>query len=218
MNAEQAKFLADYLTRRHREGEFPATAQGAGGGEGRQPRLQARRQVAHARGSWRRTWRRPTSGSSTASSTAPSTGTPRARSRPRRSSRRVNDVVAFYKRDVSARAAALRALPGDKLTRTIGLLRHHAAAGGAGSSASPTTTACITAAAGRVPARHGLEGAAHLRRQRRRSDAGDGVAARVGCRFPISARSSSSSAVTTRSSRWRRPWIRTSRSPRSTAA
>ena len=88
--------------------------------------------------------------------------------RPRPQFKSVNDVVEFYKKTFPEKLKALRALPADKLARSARLLRHDADAARAVHRLRQQPQHPPPRPAGRVPARDGLEGAEHLRPERRR--------------------------------------------------
>ena len=192
MDAEQAKFLAETFDRICSRTEMRHHRQGARRGAGRATRTTSRTTSRGRRGSWRPTSLPRTSGSSTASSRASSTSTLRPPRRPKASSQTVNDVVDVLQEDVSGQAAQSCARsPTRSLTRTVdffGMMQQPAAGFlrlAEQSQHPPPRPAC------RLPPGDGVEGAGHLRRQRRRADAGIAGDAHS-CRSRISAPSSTS--------------------------
>ena len=97
MNAEQAKFLAEFYADCAGRGDPGHAAKVLAAARRRTTATTSRTRSRAPRGSWRRIWRPPTSGSSTASSTARSTWIRKARSRTRPSLKDGNAIVAFYK-------------------------------------------------------------------------------------------------------------------------
>ena len=171
MNAEQAKFLAEHYAR-SRDRRVPDDREGAGGGERRQPRLQAGPEIAHRRGSSRRTSRPPTSGSSTVIIDGTFEFDPEAAKQAEAQFTTADDIVAFYKKTLPDKLKQLRATAGRQAGAGRRLLRLDEVAARAVPRLRQQPQHASPRPARRLPARDGLEGAVHLRRQRRRADAG----------------------------------------------
>ncbi len=118
MNAEQAKVAAETDGHRAAEGECPTTVQGARRGAERQPRLQARCEVALGVGAG--------DASGDRRHLVPRQHRqrrvrvdPEAAKQAEAQFKTVDDVVAFYKKTFPRSCKALRAMPAEKLAPTI---------------------------------------------------------------------------------------------------
>ena len=210
MNSEQAKAAAEVMATVW-EGEFPATCQvlAAVKNDNRDYKPDAKSRIA-----WELATHLATADIWFIDSIVNGTfeWNPDAAKQAEAQFKSVNDIVEFYKKTFPEKLKALRALPADKLTPNDQLLRHVQLAGGAVHRLRQQPQHPSPRPARRVSARDGLEGAEHLRSERRRRRRLSQLS------FPISARSSTSFAVTTTLSRSKRRSILISRWRRFTAA